>query len=186
MEHNTKTHRQELRQGYIELGLAMQPNAFVTLTTNSSTRAQPHRKKPENGPPKNLTWRYQGEPQASDFSKTMDLTHLIGEFLARIDRALLGRRWSQLPHSDRSDGVFFIEHTDTNIHAHGLVRFPQARTLDLDALTKEKWIRLTEAGDTDFQALYDAEHCLEYCTKEMKSSLFSSDQVIVTRQLMAG
>lgn len=186
MEHNTKAHRQKLRQAYLQFGLAIQPNAFVTLTTNSSTRTQPRQKNPEAGPPKSLTWCYQGESQMPEFAKTMDMTHLIGEFLARIDRALLGRKWSRLPPDQRTDGLFFIEHTDTNIHAHGLLRFPDVRTLDLKALTKEKWIKLTEAGDTDFQALYDAERCLEYCTKEMASVRFTSDQVVVARQLMAG
>jgi hypothetical protein len=184
MEQNTKAHRQRLRQAYIEFGLDMQPNAFVTLTTNGSTKTKPRPKKPEKGPPKALTWRYQGEPQKSDLSRHLDMAHLIGEFLAMMDRALLGRNWSRLPADERTDGIFIIEHTDTNIHAHGLLRFPEAKTLDLNNLTKGKWDKLTEAGDADYRALYDTQRCIAYCTKEITAFSFNPDQVVLARQFM--
>lgn len=185
MEQNTKQQRQELRQAYIELGLNMKPNAFITLTTNKAAKTQPRNKVPTKGPPKDLTWRHQGEPKISDISKTLDMTHLIGEYLAMMDRALLGRKWSQLPADQRTDGIFIIEHTSTNIHAHGLLRFPTPKTRNIEELTKEKWSRLTQAGDTNYQAIYDAQVCAEYCTKEMSGYLFNPDQVALPGQFMA-
>jgi|GEM_PF-2571715 len=186
MEMNTKAQREKLRQAYIELGLGMQPNAFVTLTTNDAiTTSLDIVKVQQKGPPKNLTWRYQGEAKVPQFSRTLDMTRLIGKYLAMMDRALLGRNWSQFSPDDRTDGIFFIEHTDTNIHAHGLLRFPELKYCGLDVLTVQKWNKLTEAGSTDFQEIYDAQNVTEYCTKEMNSFLFNPDQVVMARQFTA-
>jgi len=183
MEHNNKEQRRRLRDAYLKLGLQMQPNAFVTLTTNDTAKTDP-RKKKDQGPPKALTWRYQGEPMVSEISKTLDMTRLIGEYLAMIDRALLGRKWSQVSPEQRTDGLFIIEHTRTNIHAHGLLRFPAAKSHDLEVLTLMKWNRLTQSGDTDFQAIYDVDGAADYCTKEMNSTQFSPDQVVLAGQFM--
>lgn len=186
MERNTKEQRQRLRDAYIELGLQLQPNAFVTLTTNDTAATDPRKTKdPKKGPPKALTWRYQGDPKVSETSKTLDMTRLIGEYLAMMDRALLGRNWSQLSPDQRTDGLFIIEHTKTNIHAHGLLRFPAAKSHDLEVLTLMKWNRLTQSGDTNFQSIYDAEGAAKYCAKEMNSPQFNPDQVVLARQFMA-
>lgn len=186
MEHNNKEQRQRLRDAYMKLGLQMQPNAFVTLTTNDTAKTDPREKKDQKkGPPKALTWRYQTEPKVSEISKTLDMTRLIGEYLAMMDRALLGRKWSQVSPDQRTDGLFIIEHTKTNIHAHGLLRFPAVKSHDLEVLTLMKWNRLTQSGDTDFQSICDVDRVAEYCMKEMANVQFSSDQVVLTRQFMA-
>ncbi len=186
MEQNTRAQRERLRQAYIEFGLGMQPNAFVTLTTNDVADAQPdNRKEPQKGPPKALTWRYQGESKVSEMSKTLEITRLIGEYLAMMDRALLGRKWSEFSPEKRTDGIFIIEHTKTNIHAHGLLRFPDPKHCGLDVLTLLKWNKLTKAGSTDFQSIYDAGNATGYCTKEMSGLRFSPDQVVLARQFMA-
>lgn len=186
MEHNNKEQRQRLRDAYMELGMQMQPNAFVTLTTNDAAKTNPRENKDQKeGPPKALTWRYQADPKVSEISKTFDMTHLIGEYLAMMDRALLGRKWSQLSPEQRTDGIFIIEHTKSNIHAHGLLRFPTAKSYDLEVLTLLKWNRLTQSGDTNFKSIYDQEGVAQYCTKEMNSTQFSLDQVVLARQFMA-
>jgi len=185
MEPNLKENRQRLRDAYTELALRMQPNAFVTLAMNSAAKAVPRKTDQKSGPPKALTWRYQGEPRISELSKTLDITRLIGEYLAMMDRALLGRKWSQLSPDQRTDGLFIIEHTKTNIHAHGLLRFPTAKSHDLEVLSLMKWNRLTEAGDTNFQSIYDVEGIVGYCMKEMSGVQFTPDQVVLARQFMA-
>ena len=186
MERDKTIERQRMQDAYLDLILQMRPNAFVTLTTNDTTRARASSaKKPENGPPLALTWRYQSEPQVSEASRTLELTHLVGEYLAMMDRALLGRKWSAVSADNRTDGVFFIEHTGTNIHAHGLLRFPQAKTHDLQVLTLLKWNKLTQSGDTNFQTIYDLDGVAEYCTKEIMRTQFTPDQVVLARQFMA-
>lgn len=154
MEQNRKQHREELKAGYIELALGMQPNAFIALATN-------------------------------DYGDIPEMTRLIGKFCGMVDRDLLGHKWHTLPAEKRLNGIFFIEHVATNIHAHGILRFPDGVDADLRLLTERKWNRLTKAGSTDFKPFSDTERCIGYCTKEMKSFLFDGDQVVIASQFMA-
>ncbi|ARO31291.1 hypothetical protein NXC14_CH03387 [Rhizobium sp. NXC14] len=113
-----------------------------------------------------------------------EMTRLIGKFCGMMDRELLGHKWHTLPAEERTDGIFFIEHTKTNIHAHGLLKFPDCPDADLSVLTAFKWSRLTRAGETNFQPIYDAGGVAGYCTKEMQSFSFDGDQVVLVRQFM--
>jgi len=150
LEYNTKDRREQLRAAYKELGLSLQPDAFVTLTTN-------------------------------DYGHIHEVTRLLGRFCGMIDRQLLGHKWLDFP-AKRLDGLFFIEHTKTNIHAHGLLRFPDVPDADLPFITARKWSRLTETGDTNFQSIYDAPGAAKYCTKEMANFQFDGDQVVLVSQ----
>jgi hypothetical protein len=154
MAQNNREHRERLRKAYMELAEQMQPNAFVSLATNSH-------------------------------GSVSEMTRLIGIFCGMLDRALLGQKWPTFPVEQRTDGIFVIEHTKTNIHAHGLLRFADPEKTDLALLTTRKWYRLSEAGTVDFQRIYDVEGCAAYCTKEMRSFLFDPDQVVLARQFMA-
>lgn len=153
MEQNHKEHRQRLRDSYIETAGQMQPNAFVTLATNST-------------------------------SEVLEMTRLIGRFCGMMDRELCGHKWHTLPAAERTDGIFFIEHVKTNIHAHGLLKFPDRHDVDLPALTALKWNRLTRSGETNFQSIYDAEGVAGYCTKEIERFSFDGDQVVLVGQFM--
>ncbi|MFK4767099.1 hypothetical protein [Rhizobium sp. ZW T2_16] len=117
-------------------------------------------------------------------SSVEEVTRLIGKFCGMMDRKLLGHKWHRLPASDRSDGIFFIEHTRTNIHAHGIIRFPTSDFLDLARKTILTWNCLTEAGTVDFQVITDLERLGRYCTKEMPNFLYDSDQMVLLRQFM--
>ncbi|MGY5808446.1 hypothetical protein ACXHXG_12080 [Rhizobium sp. LEGMi198b] len=153
MEQNHKERRQRLRDSYIETARQMQPNAFVTLTTNST-------------------------------GDVLEMTRLIGRFCGMMDRELCGHKWHTLSAAERTDGIFFIEHVKTNIHAHGLLKFPDRPYDNLPALTALKWNRLTRAGETNFQSIYDAEGVANYCTKEIGRSTFDGDQVVLVGQFM--
>jgi len=122
---------------------------------------------------------------ATNDTGTIDeMTRLIGKFCGMMDRDLLGQKWHKLPAEQRLSGIFFIEHVATNIHAHGILRFPDVGDTDLPLLTARKWNRLTKAGSTNFQSFSDMERCIGYCTKEMKSFLFNGDQVVLASQFM--
>ena len=120
----------------------------------------------------------------NDYGDIPEMTRLIGRFCGMVDRDLLGHKWHTLPAEQRLNGIFFIEHVATNIHAHGILRFPDAADADLRLLTERKWSRLTKAGSTAFKLFCDTERCISYCTKEMKSFLFNGDQVVLARQFM--
>ncbi|HTI66231.1 MAG TPA: hypothetical protein VL460_01650 [Caulobacteraceae bacterium] len=50
----------------------------------------------------------------------------IGECFGKVDRKLLGRRFTRR-RNDRTTGVFMFEHLKSNLHAHGLLRVQHAR-----------------------------------------------------------
>lgn len=109
---------------------------------------------------------------------------LLSKYCGRIDRALLGKKFEFLPAEERTDGIFFIEHVESNIHAHGLLRVPQVSEEALGALTKKQWHRVCRDGKCDVQAVYDCDGVARYCTKEMMRFQFNPDQIAFTRDFM--
>ncbi len=108
----------------------------------------------------------------------------LGKLCGRIDRAVLGKKFARrLPH-ERTDGIFFIEHVDSNIHAHGLLRVPNASFEEFDALTKMQWHRVCRDGRYDLQEVYDCAGVARYCAKEMTRFGFNPEQVAFTRDFM--
>lgn len=108
----------------------------------------------------------------------------LGRLCGRIDRAVLGKKFTRhLPH-ERTDGIFFIEHVGSNIHAHGLLRVPKASLDEFDALIKKQWHRVCRDGKHDLQEVYDCAGVASYCTKEMTRFGFNPDQIAFTRDFM--
>ncbi|THF50776.1 hypothetical protein [Allorhizobium terrae] len=120
----------------------------------------------------------------NDTGDMSEMTRLIGKFCGMMDREICGHKFHTYSSDKRTNGIFVIEHTKTNIHAHGLLRFPDNSTVDLPLLTARKWNTLTKAGTTNFQPMYDAVGVAGYCTKEMRSFLFDWDQVVVASQFI--
>lgn len=108
----------------------------------------------------------------------------LGRLCGRIDRALLGKKFARHLPVERTDGIFFIEHIGSNIHAHGLLRVPKASFDELGALTKMQWHRVCRDGKFDLQEVYDCAGVASYCTKEMTRFGFNPDQVAFTRDFM--
>lgn len=115
-----------------------------------------------------------------------ELTCMLDRFCGMMDRKLLGHKFHKLAPDQRSDGIFFVEHTASNIHAHGLVAFRNPKKVNLAELTATTWNRLTKAGTSEVVDIYDASRCASYCTKEMRGSFFDPDQAILVRQFMKG
>lgn len=120
----------------------------------------------------------------NDVGEIAEMTRLIGRFCGMMDREICGHKFHTYSIDRRKNGVFFIEHIKTNIHAHGLLRFPDSPTLDLPLLTARKWNILTNAGTTCFRPVYDAAGVAGYCTKEVSSFSFDGDQVVLVSQFM--
>lgn len=107
----------------------------------------------------------------------------IKHVLGRVDHSLLGRNWWKQPWDCRTEGIFFIEHVESNAHAHGLLRLPKRHPDDQRDMTRlfaEHWQNLAPAGSLDFQQLHDAPGCADYCTKEMAFRHFKDEQIICT------
>ncbi|KQO79009.1 hypothetical protein [Rhizobium sp. Leaf262] len=120
----------------------------------------------------------------NDIGEIAEMTRLIGKFCGMMDREICGHKFHTYSIDRRTNGVFFIEHAKTNIHAHGLLRFPDSLTVDLPLLTARKWNVLTKAGTTDFRPVHDAAGVAGYCTKEMATFSFDGDQVVLVSQFM--
>ena len=84
----------------------------------------------------------------------------------RADRALMGKRFNSLPVVQRSGYVGFIEHPETNTHAHFAWRVPVEHHARFEAVLKEWWDRLHPYGDADVQVLYDAAGWASYMSKD--------------------
>ena len=117
-------------------------------------------------------------------NKTYDTPKMqkaLKDFLARLDRELLGSQWAKKPMNVRTDGIIFIEHVASNTHAHGILRLPAQHAddmRDVNALIAEVWGKLAPAGNVDIQVIDDRVGCGDYCTKEMKYGHFREDQIV--------
>lgn len=153
MNSNSPDRYRELRAAYIELvSKNIAADTFVTLVTNG-------------------TWELPKMQRA------------IKAFVGCVDHSLLGRTWCRKPLDCRAEGMFFIEHVKSNTHAHGLLRLPQRHLddqRDLKTLFEQHWHKFAPGGSLDFQVLYDAVGCADYCTKEMKFGHFTGEQMVCT------
>lgn len=109
---------------------------------------------------------------------------LVGAFAARMDDVALGTTWSKMPQSMRANGAFFIEHIGSNIHAHGLVRFPYGDHESRSTTAEIIWSRLCPSGTIDLKEIYEIEGAAHYCTKEMTSH-HHEDQVVLLADFMS-
>src|SRR5690349_3967746 len=50
-------------------------------------------------------------------------------WLARLDEHWLGRAWSRRPSEERTFAIAFVEHPESNLHLHVLVRIPPSVSL---------------------------------------------------------
>jgi len=93
----------------------------------------------------------------------------VGALLARVDRRLLGTRFHKKP-DQRTTGVFFFEHVERNLHAHGLIRVPPARLLDFHRLFPSErggpWNDIVPAGSYRLEIIDDLRTTVGYVLKE--------------------
>lgn len=107
------------------------------------------------------------------------------DFCGRVDRKLLGPDWAKKLAAYRTDGVFFIEHTRSNIHLHGLLRFPSGNPEGLRMTSALVWKTICPSGTIDFQSIYDLPRGVSYCMKELLLRGYSDEQFFLLRELMS-
>ncbi len=113
------------------------------------------------------------------------MTKLVGSFAARMDDRGLGSAWSKLPISCRANGIFFIEHVRSNIHAHGLVRFPYGNDWGRDMIARKLWADLCPGGSVRLSKIYTLDGAASYCTKEMTRYNHQDEQIVLLEQFMS-
>jgi hypothetical protein len=93
----------------------------------------------------------------------------VGAMLARVDRRLVGTKFNRM--SDRrTRAVFFFEHPDRNLHAHGLIHVRRDRLLDLHRLFPHSrggcWNKIVPSGSYRLEILDDVRTTVGYLLKE--------------------
>ena len=108
------------------------------------------------------------------------MSSLLGKFFGRLDRALLGRNHYTLPMSQRTDGVIFVEHASSNIHAHCLLEFPIRKAPGkLYAECEKVWSTLCPSGNAKLEIQYGGGHAADYTTKETTRFNYDADDQIM-------
>lgn len=115
------------------------------------------------------------------------MRNLVGAFFGRMDRYYLGENWLNLPVTDRTDGIGFIEHTDSNIHAHVLARFSnlekRGNVWGRNLMAIHYWRNLCESGSVVIKPIYDLNGLAHYCSKELKYAFHNDvEQIIFLRE----
>jgi hypothetical protein len=107
----------------------------------------------------------------------------IKDFFGRFDRVYLGPRWIKMPFKLRTDGVGYIEHKNSNIHAHfALCTPPNAYLWNIKIHTEKYWGKICPSGSHDVQMITNAFELTGYNTKEqIRQDYDWHDQVILLR-----
>lgn len=78
----------------------------------------------------------------------------IKNFFDRLDREYLGPRWMKMSFNQRTDGVGFIEHVGSNIHAHFALRTPHnAHLYNIKIHTEKYRGTICPSGSHDVQMI---------------------------------
>lgn len=110
---------------------------------------------------------------------------LLKSFSGRMDSWGIGTTWSQTHFTQRASGIFFVEHVRSNIHLHGLVRFPYANRCGRAWIAAEIWEDLCPSGTIATKPAYDPMGAADYMTKEMKWHDYDDSQIILLSGLMS-
>jgi hypothetical protein len=76
---------------------------------------------------------------------------------ARIDRKLLGGKWSKKARHERTQYAAFVEHVDSNIHWHLLLKLGDGVDAGrFEAVAADCWQQLVKSGELDVKKLNTA------------------------------
>jgi hypothetical protein len=99
------------------------------------------------------------------------MRRLLKEWDARVNRKVVGPKWSERP-EDRTWGFYFLEKAGSNPHWHGLVQFfppwPESREKyesEFDEWAPIYWKQLMPSGSVDIQNIADQRGINEYVCK---------------------
>lgn len=147
----------DLRDAYVQMIQAIQPNIAITLNTYP-------------------------ECPISDQSMLTRLKH----FDACVAHRSLGRRWASKHESYRIQGVFVLENGrgGTHPHWHGFIRVPDDQNVRYALLMKSVWEKNTAMRswlEIDSEALEDYTSRAAYVLKEVLTD--STERIVFTNML---
>lgn len=116
----------------------------------------------------------------TNHTRTTDkMKELVGKYFKHMDRWYLGHTWLQQPIQMRTDGIGFIEHVNSNIHTHLMVRFAKGNFWGRRIMSELCWNKICEGGSVDLKPITNVEKLASYCTKEMTDYSHSPDNQII-------
>lgn len=129
---------------------ALAPTHFLSLATNADV-AGPH------GNTHRVEW----------------INRKIYSLAGRVDRNLIGSTWQKRP-DKRLRGFGTIEHIETNIHAHLLLRLnADYDTSNIEFHIGNQWARLMPAGSVDLKDVHYLSGFVNYTFKDVFQGNFS-------------
>jgi hypothetical protein len=109
-----------------------------------------------------------------------------GQWLARLDREHLGRRWYRRDRDERTFAIAAIENLSTNVHLHALMRLPEAgRKLSYPAQAhslRADWSELEPAGSCDVQKIYNLRGAAGYISKQLDRRGYFENCMIISSE----
>jgi len=103
----------------------------------------------------------------------------IARVHCRIDRALTNKRFNKLPIARRTGYVGFIEHPETNTHAHLAWRVPVEHHAQFASVLKGWWDDLHPYGDARVDVIHDAAGWASYISKCQWRSPYAGDAALL-------
>ncbi len=124
---------------------------------------------------RDLVFDYAGGLAFNRAVSPADAKFLLGRFLARLDRALLGRDWAKAEHTTRTWLIAYLEQLASNPHYHFFANFPyrlpyKPSTQHYEKLVEQVWRKVVPGGSTDVTWIYDRNGAASYYTKELYRS----------------
>ncbi len=90
---------------------------------------------------------------------------------ARVDKVLLGGSWSRKARAERTQFVAFVEHLESNLHWHLLLRLGEgADEQRFEQVAEGCWLRLVKSGSLDVEKIdtsADRARVANYVTKDL-------------------
>ena len=136
------------------------------------------------------------QEQLVEFLEKQEVTHFVtltfnrtvllhvgrrkfGEFLARMDKRLLGRSWLKKT-NQRVFAVAFPENIMYNTHYHAAFRVAPEHTDRFAAIADQLWRDLVLGGDCDVQPTWDLKGLVTYVTKQARREPVYENMVVST------
>jgi hypothetical protein len=109
--------------------------------------------------------------------------HMLGHFLARLDRHFLGHRWCRKG-PERTFGVAVLENQETNLHIHVAMRLPMSAAAlsfgEQQLYLESTWNQLVAGGQCHVQAVYDRAGVAHYMAKQLPRRGYAKGYILST------
>ena len=104
------------------------------------------------------------------FLKLDAVRRAVYRFHQNVDRKVLGQKFWTLKEKERTFFFAFLEHLNSNIHGHLLIKVPEGKSSTYAAVAPHEWKRLYPSGNLKLSPIITGESRIKtafYSTKEL-------------------